>query len=159
MNSQFLILNFRKFKIKNSKFKIALFVFICGQIVDMPVFADTPTPSPTPASTPSPTPTATRVLTPSVQTLPKVTTIPNPARGNKMTFRIMTAGPAKARIRIYDRFMDPVAEPVKEGNKLFDILWSLKDVPEGIYCYQAQIEDTTTGEITKLPQQKFVVLK
>ena len=93
------------------------------------------------------------------KSLPNVTVIPNPARGKKLNFRVMAAGPCKVRIRVNNRFFDVVATIEKEGSALFDILWSLKTVPEGIYYYQAQIEDKATGQITKLPLQKFVVLK
>lgn len=88
-----------------------------------------------------------------------VTTIPNPARGKKMSFRVMSAGPCKVRIKIYNRFFDPVAKLEQEGDHLFDIIWSLKNIPEGPYLYQVLVDDKTSGETTKLPQQKFWVMK
>ena len=89
----------------------------------------------------------------------KVTVIPNPASGTKLNFRVMAPAPCKVRIRVNNRFFDVIAKLEKEGGTFFDILWSLKDVPEGIYYFQAQIEDKATGQITQLPLQKFVVLK
>ncbi len=71
----------------------------------------------------------------------------------------MTAVPSKVKIRVYNRFFDNVATLSKEGNGLFDILWSLKGVSEGIYHFQAQVEDKTTGQVSQLPIQKFVVMK
>ena len=99
--------------------------------------------------------------TPSVNSkgLPRISVIPNPAYGAKVTFRIMTAVPSKVKIRVYNRFFDNVATLTKEGKGLFDILWSLKGVSEGIYHFQAQIEDKTTGQVCQLPIQKFVVMK
>jgi len=121
---------------------LCLSLFICGAMPLSPIFADTPKP--------------TIVFD---KSLPKVTVIPNPARGKKLNFRVMAAGPCKVRIRVNNRFFDVIATIEKEGGSLFDILWNLKTVSEGIYYYQAQIEDKATGQITKLPLQKFVVLK
>ncbi len=71
----------------------------------------------------------------------------------------MAPGPCKVRIKIYNRFFDPVAKLEQEGDHLFDILWSLKNVSEGPYIYQVLVDDKTTGETLKLPQQKFWVMK
>jgi hypothetical protein len=102
----------------------------------------------------------TKTPTPiSGQSLPKVTVIPNPAYGTKLTFRVMTAEPSLVRIRIFNRFFDRVDKLEQEGEHLFDILWSLKNVPEGIYYYQVQIVDKASGQFTKLPLQRFEVMK
>jgi hypothetical protein len=123
--------------IRNLRFVgyLCLSVFLCGS---------------TAVADPTPTPT---------QLSATITVIPNPARGKKLAFRIVTTAPAIVRVRIYNRFFDPVEKLEQEGNGLFDILWSLKKVPEGIYYYQTQVEDKVTGQTIKLPQQKFVVLK
>jgi hypothetical protein len=91
--------------------------------------------------------------------LPLVTTIPNPAWGKKMTFRIMAEGFVDVRILIYNRNLDPIDELKKSGTKYFDILWNLSYIPEGPYYYQAQITEKESGKITNFPAQKFVVLK
>ncbi len=76
-----------------------------------------------------------------------------------MTFRVLTDRAVKVRIRVYNRFLDTVVEFEKEGDKLFDVLWPLRKIPEGIYYYQVQVTDTKTGTITSLSVQKFVILK
>lgn len=126
-----------------------------------PSTAPTPTPDPTPdkhvlkaKGKPSETPTPG-----AKPSLPWVTTIPNPARGTKVDFRIMTKGPATAHIVIYNRFLDRIDKLEAKGDHLFDILWSLKHIPEGLYYYQVQIDDGTTGQSQMLPIQKFAVLK
>ncbi len=91
--------------------------------------------------------------------LPKVTTIPNPVWGDKVIFRVMTASAAKAHVVIYDRFFNKVDELEGEGDQLFDILWSLKKIPQGIYYYQSQIDDPKAGTSKTLPMQNFAVMK
>jgi len=103
-----------------------------------------------------PTPSATKKVD---LKLPRITVIPNPARGTKVTFRVMTPDPVKVRLKVYNRFYDSVAELEGEGDHLFDILWSLKGVPEGPYSFAAQVIDQTTGQFTTLPLQKFTVEK
>lgn len=88
-----------------------------------------------------------------------VTVIPNPVRGKKVNFRVISDRAIKVRIRVYDRFLDTVTEFEKEGDKLFDALWNLKKIPEGIYYYQVQVTDLKTGEVTPISVQKFVILK
>jgi hypothetical protein len=63
------------------------------------------------------------------------------------------------RIRIYDHNLEAFGKIEKVGDKVFDILWSLKDVPEGLYYYQVQVVDQETGKITKLPLNNFAVMK
>jgi hypothetical protein len=138
-----------------------LFVFLTFTLlyfftITFSTFAN-PSPTPTSSSTPILTPTV--VFTPGIKSKPKVTVIPNPASGAKLSFRVMAPGPCKVKIRVTNRFFDVVAKLDKEGSALFDIIWSLKNVSEGIYYYQAIIEDKATGQITQLPLQKFVVLK
>lgn len=124
-------------------------------------------PLPAPTSTPPPdkhSPKAkgkpSETPTPRAKpTLPWVTTIPNPARGTKVDFRIMTQGPATAHIVIYNRFLDRIDKLEAKGDHLFDALWSLKHIPEGLYYYQVQIDDGTSGQSQVLPIQKFAVLK
>jgi hypothetical protein len=88
-----------------------------------------------------------------------VTVIPNPAWGTKLTFRMMLPAPSLVRIRIYNRNLEFFDKIEKEGNKVFDILWSLKNVPEGLYYYQVQVVDQKTGKVTKLPLANFAVMK
>jgi hypothetical protein len=113
--------------------------------------------------TPTRTPPPKKYEKPPVKTsaarLPQVTTIPNPAWGKKMTFRIMAENAVDVRIRIYNRNLDPVDELKKSGLRYFDILWNLTLIPEGLYYYQTQIVDKVSGEIKNIPVQKFVVLK
>ena len=90
---------------------------------------------------------------------PTVTTIPNPAWGDKVIFRVMTSGPAKARIVVYDRFFNKVADLSGDGQRLFDILWSLKNVSEGLYYYQVEVVDAAAGQTRMLPMQNFAVMK
>ncbi|HJT25511.1 MAG TPA: hypothetical protein VJ873_13135, partial [bacterium] len=127
-----------------------------------PTFTFTPTKTPKPDKkakrTPTPDRTKTPVPTP-VLHLPQITTIPNPAYGDKVIFRVMTKGPAQARIVVYDRFFSKVKELSGEGDKLFDILWSLKKVSQGIYYYQAQVTDTATGAVQTIKMQSFAVMK
>lgn len=117
-----------------------LFLLVCGSFLFSPLMANDPTPTPSQISA-------------------TITVIPNPARGKKLAFRIVSTAPVIARVKIYNRFFDPIEKLEQEGTGLFDILWSLKKVPEGIYYYQTQVEDKATGQTIKLPQQKFVVLK
>ena len=164
LNYEFLILNFNRnrkpqqpVKSRSVKFIFILFTFVLLYFYTFAqiVLADTPTPSTT--VTPVVTPTGTST---SFRKYPlKVTVIPNPASGTKLSFRVMAPGPCKVRIRVTNRFFDVVAKFEKEGGTLFDILWNLKTVSEGIYYFQAQVEDKATGQITQLPLQKFVVLK
>jgi hypothetical protein len=142
----------------------------------MPILSPTPTFIPTAIMTPTSLTTATKTVTPTPQhkaapkatpvptkkgdaNLPKITVIPNPARGTKVTFRVMTGNPVEVRLKVYNRFYDAVAELKGEGDHLFDILWSLKGVPEGPYSYQAQVIDKTTGQFSSLPLQKFTIEK
>lgn len=159
-NFEFLILNLSRYRFRLT-FVIFSFILSCLYIFPQVVLADTPTPSPvasvTPTQTESTTPTTTQI--PMRKYPLKVTVIPNPASGTKLSFRVMAPAPCKVRIRVNNRFFDVVAKFEKEGGTLFDILWNLKDVPEGIYYFQAQVEDKATGQITQLPLQKFVVLK
>ena len=125
-----------------------------------PAITTTPIPTPTagkpPTHTPTPNRTASPVPTPK---LPAITTIPNPAYGDKVIFRVMTLGPAKVQIVVYDRFFNKVKELQGEGERLFDVLWNFKKIPQGIYYYQAQITDTATGGPQMLKMQSFAVLK
>lgn len=136
--------------------------------METPAVTTMPTPSPTPtaiaekperkAQGPKSGPPPTPSLTPALH-LPWVTTIPNPAYGDKVIFRVMTEGPAKARIVVYDRFFSRVKELHGEGDRLFDILWSLKKVSQGIYYYQAEITYSDTGESRILKMQSFAVMR
>lgn len=130
MNFKFLILN------------LSLTALLLAFPGSRPALAGNPTPSPT-------------VDKPAAS----VTVIPNPVRGKKVTFRVMADRPVKVRIRVYNRFLDTVVEFEKDGEKLFDVLWALKKVPEGIYYYQAQVTDQKTGVLVSIPVQKFVILK
>lgn len=123
------------------------------------MLAFTPTLTPIPTKTPVPKKCLKISGKSSGAHLPMVTTIPNPAWGKKITFRIMSDGFVRARIKIYNRDFDPIDELSQEGVRYFDILWNLTTVSEGLYYYQTQIEDKDTGKITSLPMQKFVVLK
>lgn len=138
--------------------------------------------TPTPSAVPTGTATATSSLTPTPTVmgkaiptstltprpvakavpgtaLPKITTFPNPARGDKLIFRVMTLGPSRAHIVVYDRFFNKVVQLEGEGDRLYDILWNIKKVPEGVYHFQTQVEDGTTGAFEKLPLQNFAVEK
>ena len=169
LNYEFLILNFNTHRMarRTTMSRLAKFLFIIFTFALLylytfptPAFADSLTVTPTLSVTPiTMTPTITATPLPMRKYPLKVTVIPNPASGTKLSFRVMAPGPCKVRIRVNNRFFDVVAKLEKEGGTFFDILWSLKDVPEGIYYYQAQIEDKATGQITQLPLQKFVVLK
>ena len=118
------------------------------------------TPDKTSKKSPSPTPTPKPIAHGNGKaSLPKVTTIPNPVWGDKVIFRIMTTSTANAHIVIYDRFFNKVDELEGEGDQLFDILWSLKKIPEGIYYYQSQIDDSHAGTSKTLPMQNFAVMK
>ena len=126
----------------------------------VPTMTATPgkTAAPVPSTTVTPRPSATPVKRKGFN-LPRITVIPNPARGTKVTFRVMTSFPVKVRMKVYNRFLDTVATLEGEGDHLFDILWSLKDVPEGPYSFQTQVTDTETGEFNTLPLQEFTVEK
>lgn len=76
-----------------------------------------------------------------------------------MIFRVMVKKAAKAQIVVYDRFFNKVTQLSGEGDHLFDILWSLKKVQEGLYYYQTQILDKATGQAQMLPMQSFAVMK
>ena len=147
-------------------------------VMESPVLSPTPIPTEVPSLTPTPQPketptatstrTATMVPTPRMTATPgkkpdphapRITVIPNPARGTKVTFRVTCIAPVEVRLKVYNRFFDTVVELEGEGDHLFDILWSLKDVPEGPYSFQAQIVDKATGQFGTLPLQKFTVEK
>lgn len=126
----------------------------------------TETPSPTPVrdknqkKTPIPANSSTPTVSPTPNIkLPWVTTIPNPAWGDKVIFRIIVKGSARAHIVIYDRFFSKIKELDGEGTHLFDILWSLKKIPQGIYHYQTQLTDTESGESQILHMQSFAVMR
>jgi hypothetical protein len=124
----------------------------------------TPSATPTPTSTPSnhgkPTPTDSFKFGLDAKVdKPDVTVIPNPAWGAKLSFRVMVPQPALVRIRVYDHSLEPFDKIEQEGEKVFDILWSLKNVPQGLYYYQVQIVDQASGNITKLPLTNFAVMK
>ena len=124
-----------------------------------PAFTLTPTPTPTigkpPTLTPTPNHTTNPLPTPKV---PSITTIPNPAYGDKVIFRVIAKGQAKTHVVIYDHFFNKVAELSGEGDHLFDILWSLKSVQQGLYYYQAEITDDK-GAPQMIPMQTFAVMK
>ncbi len=139
-------------------------------VTSTPSFTDIPTTTFTPTVTATPDKNAKKTPTPTAtpkpidhgkvkDSLPKVTTIPNPVWGDKVIFRVMTLGAAKANIIIYDRFFTKVDQLAGEGDQLFDILWSLKKIPEGIYYYQAQIIDTQANSAQTMPMQNFAVMK
>jgi hypothetical protein len=108
----------------------------------------------------TPGPSSTHSLPASVvPSKPWVTTIPNPARGDKLDFRVITAGPAKVHIVVYDNLMDRVAVFESQGDRLFDVIWKLKKVPEGIYYFQAVVDERNPPAEKTLPMQSFVVLK
>jgi hypothetical protein len=131
-----------------------------------PAFPITPTPTAvkTPTSTPTldkhtkKTPTSNKAAIPGSQPV-RVTAIPNPAYGDKVIFRVMTQGPATAQIVVYDRFFNKVTELQGAGDRLFDILWGLTKVPEGIYYYQVKVTNSNTGESQILHMQSFAVMK
>ncbi len=137
-----------------------------SQNVSRPTFTSTPTPTSvkTPTFTPTPdkhlkkTTIPNGTVTPAFQPV-RVTTIPNPAYGDKVIFRVMTQSPATARIVVYDRFFSKVTELQGAGDRLFDILWGLTKVPEGIYYYQVQVTNSGTGESQILHMQSFAVMK
>jgi hypothetical protein len=116
------------------------------------------TSSPIPVKHPTDAPTPRRTLTSTIHQA-KITTIPNPAYGDKVIFRVMTQGPATAQIIVYDRFFNKVAGLSGQGDRLFDIIWSLKQAPEGIYYYQAKVMDNGTGESQMIHMQSFAVMK
>lgn len=116
--------------------------------------------SPNPAKSPTPIPTDTFQFGLSSHIkISDVTVIPNPAWGTKLSFRVMLPAPSLVRIHIYNRNLEFFDKIEKEGNKVFDILWSLKNVPEGLYYYQVQVVDKKTGKVTMLPQANFAVMK
>lgn len=134
------------------------------------------TPKQTISYTATPVITATRTMTVTATSSPKptdgfhfdlsskieqadVTVIPNPAWGAKLSFRVILPALSLVRIRIYDHNLEAFGKIEKVGDKVFDILWSLKDVPEGLYYYQVQVVDQETGKITKLPLNNFAVMK
>src|SRR5258708_13711548 len=80
------------------------------------VFADTPTAIPAVSVTPTQTITATPL--PMHKYPLKVTVIPNPASGTKLSFRVMAPAPCKVRIRVTNRFFDLVAKFEKKGGTL-----------------------------------------
>jgi hypothetical protein len=155
---------------KTRKKKLKAYPTLTATVTPTPTFTPTPTATLTPTvtatpdknskKTPTPTPTSKPIDHGTIKaSLPKVTTIPNPVWGDKVIFRMMTSGAAKAHIVIYDRFFNKVDELEGEGDRLFDILWSLKKIPEGIYYYQSQIDDTQAGTSKTLPMQNFAVMK
>ena len=118
----------------------------------------TPTATPTAISTAA-TPTATAVGTPEWEAPGvgnSVTVVPSPW-GDKLTFRVMVSNNSDVKIRIYDHFYSPVTELEKKGSSWFDILWKLKEVPDGFYYYETEVDDLDTGLVSNLPPQKFVV--
>ena len=138
----------------------------------------TPTITPTESATNTPTTTPTQTVTNTSTVTPTVTptdsfnfdlsakiqqadvsVIPNPAWGTKLSFRVMLPGPSLVRIRIYNQNLEFFDKIEKDGNRVFDILWSLKNVPQGLYYYQVQIVDQASGNITKLPLTNFAVMK
>ncbi|HVZ80925.1 MAG TPA: hypothetical protein VHE12_09015 [bacterium] len=131
----------------------------------------TPTPSPSPTATGTPGPTVTPGTDPApsptrpmdaegegAEGLARVFILSDPVRGKKAIFRIVAKGPAKALVRIYDRTFNKVADLQGEGTDLFDILWMLKKVPEGIYHFQSQVI-LGTGEVVTPELQDFTVEK
>ncbi len=92
-------------------------------------------------------------------TEPEVTAIPNPVRGKKVAFRILAEGNTGVRIKIYDHFLVEIKTLEQEGNGLYDVLWEFRRLEEGIYYFQANVEDKIHGHLFKLKIQKLVVLK
>jgi|GEM_PF-2688062 len=107
---------------------------------------------------PNPTPRST-LTDKEKKNLPRVTIIPNPAYGDRVIFRVMANGPAKAHIVVYDRFFNKMDQLEGEGDNLFDIIWSLKKIPEGIYYFQTLIDNKTDGSSQKIAPQNFAVEK
>ncbi len=147
-----------------TKISYIIFLFISLQAPQAKALDQTLTPT----VTETPTPKAARTPTPvdtfqfdlsSKITKADVTVIPNPAYGDKVSFRVMAPAKSLVRIRIYNHNLEGFAKIEKEGEKVFDILWNLKEVPEGLYYYQTQIVDDKTGKITHLPLSNFAVMK
>lgn len=134
---------------------------------DKPVKTATPIPTPTITATPAPTqvPADHRASTPTLSgpatasgDLAQVSILSDPVRGKKAIFRVVAKGKAKALVRVYDRTYNKVAELEGQGEGLFDILWTLKKVPEGIYRFQSQVI-LGTGEVVTPGVQNFTVEK
>jgi len=160
----------------NRTFAFFLLTALLGSPLNVyALYSENPTPSPTttvaPKKTPRisapvtakhPTPIPTDSfkfdLSPNIQ-IADVTVIPNPAWGTKLSFRVMLPAPSLVRIHIYNRNLEFFDKIEKEGNKVFDILWSLKNVPQGLYYYQVQVVNQKTGKVTMLPQANFAVMK
>jgi hypothetical protein len=132
---------------------------------------NTPTPSPVPSpivlSVPTPTPTPDLLDTPTSGVKPtptpdgklaQVSILSDPVRGNKAIFRVVVHGKGRALIRIYDKTYTKVTQLEGEGDGLFDILWTLKKVPEGIYHFQSQVI-LGTGEVVTPDLQNFTIEK
>lgn len=131
----------------------------------------TPTPSPVPSpivlSVPTATPTPDLLDTPTSGVKPtptpdgklaQVSILSDPVRGNKAIFRVVAHGKGRALIRVYDKTYAKVTQLEGEGDGLFDILWTLKKVPEGIYHFQSQVI-LGTGEVVTPDLQSFTIEK
>jgi hypothetical protein len=134
---------------------------------DKPVRTATPLPTPTLTATPAPTPAPSdhRASTPTLSgsttasgDRAQVSILSDPVRGKKAIFRVVAKGKAKALVRVYDRTYNKVVELEGQGEGLFDILWTLKRVPEGIYHFQSQVI-LETGEVVTPGVQNFTVEK
>jgi len=130
---------------------------------------------PTATSTPSVTPTqvyapeGTVGPTPSLPdedgvevkapALPDLSVFPNPARGLKATFRFQSPEHFQYQINVFNRFGESTTLLNGEGKDLVDVVWSLEQVPEGIYYYSVLAVHPLTGTVQKIPVGRLVVEK
>jgi len=90
---------------------------------------------------------------------PDFSVFPNPALGAKVTFRFQSPLLWKFQVGLYDHFGEPVTVLTSEGKNLLDVIWSLDQVPEGLYYYRALAVHPDSQTVHKYPVGKLAVEK
>jgi hypothetical protein len=132
---------------------------------DLPTASSTPWVTPTPVFAPEgtvgPTPSLADEdeIEVKVPTLPDMSVFPNPARGLKATFRFQSPENFQYQINVFNRFGESTTLLNGEGKDLVDVVWSLEQVPEGIYYYSVMAVHPLTGTVQKIPVGRLVVEK
>lgn len=112
---------------------------------------------------PTETPTATATPTPDDSTptpaLPEFVVFPDPAHGDHATFRFQSPDEFNYRIDLLDRFGGPMTQLTGVGQGMVEVVWTLAEVPEGLYYYSVTAFHPATGTLLKYPVGRLAVEK
>ena len=88
-----------------------------------------------------------------------VYTYPNPAKGDKLTFKFSLNYNADIEIRIYNiagEMIDKIEKRNVSAGQIEEILWDIKNIASGVYIY---VFEAKTGNKTKKIEKKLAIIK